>query len=202
MADVILHNRPEGAPSDNEFIAYGTPTTPSGQIKMSNFYTLLMDKLGFFKVNNLFSEIFGDLTKTATAQNNLDVYGRIAMNGVLDTVAYSDNVIEKNSTIAFTPIIPTHPANKGYVDKRIQAGKLLINGLPTGTFSNTVTLPFNMGDTNYSVVATIMNTDLFLTVQDPRVVPITNSASFEIALSNVGPSISSVFYVNWVAVKY
>ncbi len=33
--------------------------------------------------------------------------------------AEKDNVIEKNSTVAFTPTVSTHPANKGYVDKAI-----------------------------------------------------------------------------------
>jgi hypothetical protein len=119
MADVLLHNRPEADPSPNDFIVYGTPTTPSGMVKLSNFYTLLMGRLGFFKVSSLFSEIFGNPTQIATAQSNLDVYGKIAMDGFLDIVAYADNVIEKDSTISYTPTITTHPANKGYVDSKV-----------------------------------------------------------------------------------
>ena len=119
MADAILHNRPEADPSPNEFIVYGTPTTPSGMVKLSNFYTVLMNKLGFFKVNSLFSEIFGDLTSMASARANLAVPSVEEMTNEDNLRALKTNVIEKDSTISYTPTIATHPANRGYVDSKI-----------------------------------------------------------------------------------
>ena len=119
MADVILHNRPEGTPSDNEFVAYGTPTTPSGQIKMSNFYNLLMSKLGFFKVSNLFSEIFGNISATTTARANLGVYSISEVQGQVTQRALKTNVIEKDNTVSYVPSLPYHPVNKKYVDDNI-----------------------------------------------------------------------------------
>ena len=114
--DTILHNQPEGTPSDNELIAYGTPTTPVGNIKLSNFYNLLMGKLGFFKVSNLFSGIFGNPTLMASARANLGVPSVSEMQTADNLRALKSNVIEKDSTVAYTPTLGTHPATKGYVD--------------------------------------------------------------------------------------
>lgn len=201
MADVILHNRPEGTPSDNEFVAYGTPTTPSGQIKMSNFYTLLMSKLGFFKVSNLFSEIFGNVTSMASARANLSVPSVDEMQAADNLKANKSNVIEKDSTVAFTPTIGTHPVNKKYVDNKIQAGKKEVIGIQAGTHTHRVTLPVAMADINYVVVATIANGDVFQSVQDVRVMPIVSTTYFYLILNNNAGDILGTIFINWVAVK-
>ena len=157
MADVILHNRPEGTPSDNEFVAYGTPTTPSGQIKMSNFYTLLMSKLGFFKVSNLFSEIFGNPSAMTSARANLGVYSTAEVQSQVTQRALKSNVIEKDSTVAYTPTIGTHPVNKKYVDDKFPAsGSYQWAGGSMGdqVTAQQVSIGKTLPNTNYQVVIT------------------------------------------------
>lgn len=156
MADTILHNQPEGTPSDNELIAYGTPTTPAGNIKLSNFYNLLMGKLGFFKVSNLFSEIFGNPTSMASARGNLEVYSKSEVLNQVSARALKTNVIEKDSTVAYTPTIGTHPVNlKVITDKFPASGTVQWPGEIGPTSGNLIvnigkTLPNN----NYSVLLT------------------------------------------------
>lgn len=157
MADTILHNQPEGTPSDSELIAYGTPTTPVGNIKLSNFYTLLMDKLGFFQVSNLFSEVFGNLTDMASARANLSVPSVLEMQTADNLKANKSNVIEKDSTIAFTPTIGTHPVTKKYVDDRFPAsGTYQWAGGSMGdqVTSQTINIGKTLPNTNYQVVIT------------------------------------------------
>lgn len=201
MADIKLFTRPtNNTPSDSQKLVFGDGTAPEENITFGNFATYLMSKLGFFKVTNLFSEIFGNPTATATAQNNLDVYGKTAINGALNLVAYKDNVIEKNTTTPFTPILSTHPLNKGYVDGKIQGGTVLINGIASGASSYLINLPIPMSDTNYVIVATVANFDLFASVKDARAM-VNTATNFNIALFNSGADITGQFYVSWIAYK-
>lgn len=159
MADVILHNRPIGTPSDSEFVAYGTPTAPSGQISFSNFYNLLMDKLAFFKKANLFSEIFGNPTATATARTNLDVPSILEMQIADSLKANKTNVIEKDSTISYTPTLGTHPVNKKYVDeKQYTDGNIFVFGDISVATTKTVNLGKNVGTNKYIVNIEITST--------------------------------------------
>ena len=180
MADVILHNRPEGTPSDNEFVAYGTPTTPSGQIKLSNFYTLLMSKLGFFKVSNLFSEIFGNPISMASARANLSVPSVSDMQTADGLRALKSNVIEKDSTVAFTPTIGTHPVNKAYIDNNKASGTFRITN-PWATTEYTINIGKTMPSNNY--IVTLMNTtDHGFKGQYPPSITNRTTTSFKIRL--------------------
>ena len=156
MADVILHNRPEGTPTDNEFVAYGTPTTPSGQIKMSNLYTLLMSKLGFFKVSNLFSEIFGNTSAMTSARANIGVYSTSEVQGLVTQRALKSNVIEKDSTIAFTPTIGTHPVNKKFIDDKFIYGRTVDLGEPSGNQTFVIPIGRTLPNNNYRVIITMI----------------------------------------------
>ena len=156
MADVILHNRPEGTPSDNEFVAYGTPTTPSGQIKLSNFYTLLMSKLGFFKISNLFSEIYGNSTAMASARHNLSVPSIAEMNNADYLKANKSNVIEKDSTVSFTPTIGTHHVNKKYIDDKFISGRTVDLGEPSGNQTFIIQIGQTLSNSNYKVLITMV----------------------------------------------
>jgi hypothetical protein len=63
-----------------------------------------------------------DLTDNTAARSNLGVYGtaqtytQTQVNFVVSDRALKSNVIEKDSTVAYTPTLSTHPANKEYVD--------------------------------------------------------------------------------------
>lgn len=150
MADVILHNRPEATPTDNDFVAFGTPATPSGQIKMSNFYTLLMDKLGFFKVSNLFSEIFGNPTAMASARANLGVSSTAENTTALNLKADKTNVIEKDSTVSYVPSLPYHPVNVKFLTDRKASGSFVMT-TPWTTSEYTINIGKTMSSANYQV---------------------------------------------------
>ena len=155
MADEILHNLPiDSNPSDSVKIAMGTETTPATNITLANFYTLLMSKLGFFKVSNLFSEIFGNPTATDAARANLSVPSVLEMQTADNLKANKSNVIEKDSTIAFTPTIATHPVNKGYIDGRYRFGTFKYLA-PWNTGSRLVTISPPLANSNYHVDLTI-----------------------------------------------
>ena len=157
MADTILHNQPEGTPSDNELIAYGTPTTPAGNIKLSNFYNLLMTKLGFFKVSNLFSEVFGNPTSMASCRYAIGAAEYADMVNRDNQRALKANVIEKDSTVDYTPTIGTHPVNlKVITDKFPASGTYQWTGGSMGdqVTSQTINIGKTLPNTNYQVVLT------------------------------------------------
>lgn len=151
MADTILHNQPIGTPSDSERIAYGTPTTPSGNITLANFYTLLMTKLGFFKVSNYFSEIFGNPTAMASARANLSVPSVLEMQTADGLKANKSNVIEKDSTATYTPTLSTHPVNVGWVNSRRIVGTFQYD-TPWSVLERTVNIGQTLNTNNYSVL--------------------------------------------------
>jgi len=198
MANIILHNRPEGTPSNNEFIAYGTPTTPSGQIKLSNFFTLLMDNLGFFKVGNSFSEIFGNPTQMAAARANLSVPSVAEMTNADNLRALKTNVIEKDSTINYTPTLGTHP-----VPYKIIIDKFWSNGLvfDFGNISvvKTMTVPIGktMIGTNYVVFLEFQQIDTIL----PYAISGKTTTSFDVSMAEVGGNDNSVLF-KWFIIMY
>ena len=158
MADEILHNLSiDNNPSDSVKIAMGTETTPATNITLANFYTLLMSKLGFFKVSNLFSEIFGNSTAMAAARANISTPSVLEMKTADNLRALKTNVIEKDSTSSFTPSLPTHPVNlKVITDKFPASGTYqwaegsMGNQVSTQQIAIGKTLP----NTNYQVVFT------------------------------------------------
>lgn len=153
MADEILHNLPiDNNPSDSVKIAMGTESTPATNITLANFYTLLMSKLGFFKVSNLFSEIYGNSTAMAAARGNLSVPSISAMLTGDSARAFKTNVIEKDSTVAFTPTIGTHPVNKKYVDDKMIIGLDYVFGDISGVGTRTVQINKTMPTINYIVL--------------------------------------------------
>ena len=155
MADEILHNLPiDNNPSDLVKIAMGTEVTPATNITLAKFYTLLMSKLGFFKVSNLFSEIFGNPTATAAARANLSVPSVLEMQTADNLKANKSNVIEKDSTTPYTPTLGTHPVNKGYIDGRYRFGtfRYLTPWNPGGRL---VTISPPLANSNYHVDLTI-----------------------------------------------
>lgn len=116
--DQILHNLPiDNNPSDTKKIAMGDGTSTDTNITLANFYTLLMSKLGFFKVSNFFSEIFGNASAMASARTNLDVPSNSQMSTADNLRALKSNVIEKDSTSTYTPTLSTHPVNLGMLNK-------------------------------------------------------------------------------------
>ncbi len=179
--DTILHNQPEGTPSDNELIAYGTPTTPVGNIKLSNFYNLLMGKLGFFKVSNLFSEIFGNPTAMASARANLSVPSVSEMNNADYLKANKSNVIEKDSTVAFTPTIGTHPVNKAYIDNNKASGTFYM-GTPWVISEYTINIGKTMSSNNYVVTLMSTTSDGFRGQYPPSITDRTTT-SFKVRVS-------------------
>lgn len=153
MADKILHNLPiDNNPSDSVKIAMGTETTPATNITLANFYTLLMSKLGFFKVSNYLSEVVGNLTAMAAVRNNIDVYSRGYTDMMISSKANKTNVIEKDSTVAFTPTIGTHPVNKKYVDDRFRFGAFVFGDIPDPAVFKTVTFSPAFSDNNFIVL--------------------------------------------------
>ena len=156
MADEILHNLPiDNNPSDSVKIAMGTETTPATNITLANFYALLMSKLVFFKVSNLFSEIFGNSTAMAAARGNLSVPSISEMLTGDSARALKTNVIEKDSATPFTPTIGTHPVNKAYIDNNKASGTFYM-GTPWVTREYTINIGKTMPSANY--VVTLMST--------------------------------------------
>ena len=200
--DVILHNRPEGTPSDNEFVAYGTPTTPSGQIKMSNFYALLMTKLGFFKVENLLSEIFGNLTSMASARANLSVPSVSEMTTADNLRAEKTNVIEKNSTIAYTPTVGTHPVNKKYVNENIRGGEVIFPTLGQGQSYMIIPISPPFADTNYAATVTVKGTDAGFPAYNPPIVDNFAVNQFVIKITRLEAGVVNDYRLSWVLVKF
>lgn len=198
MADTILHNQPEGTPSDNELIAYGTPTTPAGNIKLSNFYNLLMGKLGFFKVSNLFSEIFGNPTSMASARGNLSVPSVSDMQTADGLRALKSNVIEKDSTVAYTPTIGTHPVNKKYVDDKLYSNdQIYVFGDIGGSTTQTVNLGKNVGTNRYIVNIEITST----ATMHPLQISNKTSTSFDVTAVEVGSGANNLQF-RWIILFY
>ena len=155
MADKILHNLPiDNNPSDSVKIAMGTETTPATNITLSDFYTLLMSKLGFFKVSNLFSEIFGNPTAMAAARGNLSVPSISEMLTGDSARALKSNVIEKDSTTPYTPTLGTHPLNLKFIQDKFRFGTFRYL-TPWNTGSRVVTISPPLANSNYHVDLTI-----------------------------------------------
>ena len=198
MADVILHNRPEGTPSDNESIAYGTPSSPSGQIKLSNFYNLLMTKLGFFKVSNLFSEIFGNPSAMETARSNLNVYDKYTIDIAFQSYATKANVIEKNSTVTYTPTLGTHPVPyKIILDKFYSDGNVFNFGDIAVVKTMTVPIGKTMIGTNYVVFLEFQQIDTIL----PYAISGKTNTTFNVSMAEIGGNNNTVLF-RWFIIMY
>lgn len=198
MADTILHNQPEGTPSDNELIAYGTPTTPAGNIKLSNFYNLLMSKLGFFKVSNLFSEIFGNPTSMASARANLSVPSVSDMQTADNLKANKSNVIEKDSTVDYTPTIGTHPVPyKIILNKFYSDGQVFNFGDISVVKTMTVPIGKTMIGTNYVVFLEFQQIDTIL----PYAISNKTVNSFDVSMAEVGGNVNTVLF-RWFIIMY
>ena len=103
-------------PSDlTEKIAFGKELTPTSNITWTNFLAWLNSVLSFLKISNNLSDV-GDVT---TAQDNLNVYSKTFIDNELGLKADTSNVIEKDSTVVYTPTQDYHPTNKTYVDNKI-----------------------------------------------------------------------------------
>jgi len=106
-------------PADSKRLAFGDASSGAENITLANFYTRLMNKLGFLKVANYFSEYLGNNSAQTTAQLNLNIYSKGEVDAAILGKANKSNVIEKDSTTAYTPTLGTHPVNKSYADGSI-----------------------------------------------------------------------------------
>ena len=199
MAETILHNQPEGTPSDNELIAYGTPTTPTGNIKLSNFYSLLMSKLGFFKVNNVLDEIYGNSNAQSYGRRNLGVYSTANVDSLLLSKADADNVITKDSGDAFTPVLPTHPVNKKYVDDKFIFGTFAFRDVDD-VATKTVSIGQTLASSDYMVVLTTVQPNGDLDYYSPLVANKT-TATFDIVIAAVGSGINNINFEWMIIIK-
>jgi len=126
--DQILHNLTiDNNPSDAKKLAMGDGSSTDTNITLGNFYTLLMSKLGFFKISNYLSEIFGNTSAMSAVRANIDVPSIGEMTTADNLRAMKTNVIEKDSTTTYTPYLSTHPTNKKYVDHKIITETTLSN---------------------------------------------------------------------------
>lgn len=110
----------EATPSDDYKLIFGKALTPSINMTLTNFFALLLTKLGFLKTaSNL-----GDLANTASARSNLGVYSSSEVDTALATKATlyqsgSGAVLGVANTAVYTPSSNYHPSTKKYVDDKI-----------------------------------------------------------------------------------
>ena len=201
MADQILHNCPiNNNPSDSEKIAMGTESTPATNITLANFYTLLMSKLGFFKISNLFSEIFGNSTAMNTARTNLSVPSIADMQIADNLRALKTNVIEKDSTTSYTPTLPYHPLNLQYLTDRKARGTFKMT-TPWATSTYTINIGRDMGTSNYHVSLMSKSQYGFRGQYPPSIIDRT-STSFKVAVALENDSILTEPDVEWLLTVY
>ncbi len=159
MADQILFGAPENNnPSDSEKIAGGTGASLAWTITLANFYSLLMNKLAFLKTANRLSEYNGNSTAQSDVHTNLNLKSKTDTDTADNLRSLKSNVIEKDSTVQYTPILPTHPTPKGYVDYRIPKSGIYVwagGGMGDVATSQTVTIGLTLPNNNYVVMITI-----------------------------------------------
>lgn len=113
MADKAIFSQPEdNNPALTNRLAHGNDTTASNTMSFSGLISWLESKLGFFKVSNNLSE-----GNAATIRNNINTYSKDEIDTKDALKADKSNVLELDNTDDYTPTLPTHPANKGYVDQ-------------------------------------------------------------------------------------
>jgi hypothetical protein len=109
----------EATPSDDYKMVLGKALTPSINITLTNFFALLLTKLGFLKVASNLS----DLASNATARTNLGVYSTAQSDALVANKATlfqagSGAVLGVSNTAVYTPSANYHPSTKKYVDDR------------------------------------------------------------------------------------
>lgn len=146
-------------PDDAMRLIGGKAATPSFNITLANFYTLLLGKLSFLKK----SENLNDLPDLATARGNLGVYSTtdidLALNGKATLFqAGSGAVLGVNNTANYTPSSANNPATKGYVDGIILAsGNEVLGNLPGTVTEFTIPIGKVLADTNYVILGAIVS---------------------------------------------
>lgn len=164
----------EATPTDDFRVVLGKAATPSINMTLTNFFALLLTKLGFLKTaSNL-----GDLTDSASARTNLGVYSASQVDAALATKATlyqsgSGAVLGVSNTGNYTPTSDNNPATKMYVDNTVLFyGKITSTSQATqvvtklsGTLTVTCShlpeagqfqITHNKGDRLYAVVGTTM----------------------------------------------
>lgn len=162
----------EDTPTDDFRIALGKAATPSINMTLTNFFALLLTKLGFLKT----SSNLGDLTDSASARTNLGVYSTSQVDAALNPKATlyqsgSGAVLGVANSAIFNPTSNYHPATKKYTDDTVLFyGKITSTDQATQTvtkLSGTLTvtsthlpeagnfqITHNKGDRMYAVVGT------------------------------------------------
>ena len=137
-------------------VAIGKSNTISKNITLTNFYALLMGKLGFLKVTNNLS----DLANPATARTNLGVYSKTEVDNKVGTGAVlletgTGAVLGINNLI--DPAIPSNlknaPATQGYAEKKgfVLAGVYNIGDAQGDDTEYTISLGATLPNNNYIV---------------------------------------------------
>ena len=127
MADKILFGIPEdNNPALTRKLAHGTGVDEARSMTFQGLITWLTSRLPFFNTANNLSEA------NATAVRGNLSFNSIAENtAALALKADKTNVIEKNSTVIYSPTLETHPTNKRYVDNAP-----VISSISKTTFTN------------------------------------------------------------------
>jgi hypothetical protein len=149
-----------GTPSDDSRLIFGKAATPSLNILLSAFYTLLMSKLTFLKKD----ENLNDLTDKSQARTNLGVYDTIAVDNALSGKASlyqsgSGSVLGVANTGVYEPTTNYHPATKLYADRGLASGSNSLGDFSSGDWKEVVvTIGVTLSNTNYKVLGEVYDT--------------------------------------------
>lgn len=130
----------EATPTDDYRVILGKALTPSINMTLTNFFALLLTKLGFLKT----AQNLNDLVDKNTARSNLGVYSTAQVDSALAGYAAlyqvgSGTVLGVANTAIYTPSANYHPATKLYCDsKYLFMGSVGLTGTVTklsGTIS-------------------------------------------------------------------
>lgn len=161
----------ETTPMDDERLIFGKAFSPACNITFANFFTLLLDKLGFLKK----SENLNDILDKAQALTNLGAYSKTYVDNALGDKATllqasSGAVLGVANTTIYEPTSPYHPATLKSITDRIAAiqayATYMDAGLAHGSevigdideSSNkegTISLGVTLSNTNYRILCEV-----------------------------------------------
>jgi hypothetical protein len=149
-------------PSDDFRLILGKEDTPSINIDLDHFYTLLESVLGFLKI----ADNLSDLSNNVAARTNLGVYSSAQVDAALALKASllqagSGAAMGVYNTSPVNPSAPYHPATKLYVDTsgggRLVTGTVNIGDIGGGGFADFDISFANIGTTSYIVLGSVEN---------------------------------------------
>ena len=191
MADKILFGAPEeNNPQLTRKLAHGTGTDAARTMTFQALITWLTSRLPFFNTANNLSEANAGAVRT-----NLSVNSIAENTAALALKADKSNVIEKNSTAAYTPTLATHPLNKAFYDNRRASGTVFF-ATPWNINSYDVVIGKIMPSFNYIVTLMSITENGFSGQYAPSIINRT-TAGFTIVLSYENTSNLTEAVVVW-----